>query len=346
MAPKKVKAKDKKGPTKGQPSIGPLVNEQEQYLQKEHAILTEHINSYMQRMEHFQEKNEFLNKEAKQIRENSKAYLDFLAKCTLRCQNATTTLNDQNCSDLAQVRKQKEQLISQYMDREKEVRCQLIELETKFSLMKKELKELQPVKELQLEQLTCIRELEKKLLAMKIQHSERMHKVKSRFIQQKTEYELESQEKVQALAKKAEKEAVSSLIQHTKQIKAENCQLRSELLNLIQRAQGLKAFMYQLHEQQEQLLREHQYSHDLAYRHHWLTQRGVPKGTTPWSSFRYSLSAKNSLHSFQASSFFPSLGEGPELPTNIKEAARSSSQARFTKTSVRVPLVHARKVSP
>ncbi|XP_066490608.1 coiled-coil domain-containing protein 166-like [Tiliqua scincoides] len=275
MAPKKAKAKDKKDSNKGQPSTGPLVSEQEQYLLKEHAILTEHINTYTQRLEHFQEKNEFLNKEAQQIRENSKAYLAFLSKCTLRCQNATTTLNDQNCSDLAQVRKQKEQLISQYMDREKEVRCQLIELETKFSLMKKELKELQPVKELQSEQLTCIRELEKKLLAMKIQHSEHMHKVKSRFLQQKAEYEMESQEKVQVLARRAEKEAVSSLIKHTKQIKVENCQLRSELLNLIQRAQGLKAFMHQLHEQQEQLLQEHQYSHDLARMHLWLTQRGA-----------------------------------------------------------------------
>lgn len=339
MASKKAKAKGKKDPSKGQP------NEQEQYLLKEHAILTEHINTYIQRTEQFQEKNEFLNKEAQDIRENSKAYLAFLSKCTLRCQNATTTLNEKNCSDLAQVRKQKEQLISQYMDREKEVRFQLIELETKFSLMKKELKELQPVKELQTEQLICIRELEKTLLGMKIQHSEHMHKVKNQVLQQKKEHEMKSQEKVEKLAKKAEKEAVSSLIQHMKQMKAENCQLRSELLNLIQRAQNLKAFMHHLHQQKEKLQQEHQYNHDLACMHHWLTKRGFPTGVSP--CFTHSLSAKNKLHSqIKVTGFLSSFGEGPGWFTSVPQTAGSSTQTRPVKACCSIPLVYTRKNSP
>ncbi|XP_060099007.1 coiled-coil domain-containing protein 166 [Heteronotia binoei] len=292
MAPKKKKPKEKKGKAGAVVTV-PFVSEREQYLQKEYAILTEHVDTYTQRVQHFQGENEFLDKEAQQIRENNKAYLSYLNKRTLRCQTAIVTLNDQNRSDLAQVRKQKEQLISQYTDKEKEVKSQLIEMETKYSLMNKEVEELQPFKELQFEQLTRIRELEKELLAMKIQHSEQMHKVKNQFLQQKAEYELESQQKVQTLAKLAEKEAVRSLIQHTRQVKAENWRLRHELLNLIKRAEVLKDFMIQLREQQQQLLREHQYSQDLARMRHWLRQHGARLVLTPGSSFRCSPSARN-----------------------------------------------------
>ncbi|KAL8181382.1 UNVERIFIED_CONTAM: hypothetical protein K2H54_000243 [Gekko kuhli] len=282
-----------RGSQKGRDPQTKVKNEREKYLQKEYAILTEHVDTYTQRVQHFQGENEFLDKEAQQIRENNKAYLSYLNKRTIRCQTAIVTLNDQNRSDLAQVRKQREQLISQYTDKEKEVKSQLIEMETKYSLMNKEVEELQPFKELQLEQLSRIRELEKELLAMKIQHSEQMHKVKSQFLQQKADYEMESQQKVQSLAKLAEKEAVRSLIQHTKQVKAENWRLRHELLNLIKRAEVLKDFMTQLREQQQQLLREHQYSQDLARMRHWLRQRGARLIITPGSSFRCNPAAKN-----------------------------------------------------
>ncbi|XP_053110622.1 coiled-coil domain-containing protein 166-like [Hemicordylus capensis] len=340
MAPKRVKSTEKKGAVTEQGRTGPLVSERrrEHHLHKECGTLAEHIDTYTQRVEHFQGENEFLDKEAQQIRENSKAYLAYLAKRTLRCQDTIITLNDQNRSDLAQVRKQKEELTSQYTDKEKEVRCQLIEMETKYSLMNREVEELQPFKELQSEQLTRIRELEKELLALKIQHSEQMHTVKSRFLQQKSQYEMESQQKVQALAKKAEKEAVLSLIQHTRQIKAENWCLRKELLNLIQRAQGLRAFMRQLQEQEDQLLREHQYSRDLAQMRHWLKKQqqqqppqGAMAGTAPCS-----LSAKHRLLSLQP----------PESPPSVQQEAESAPPARMPTASDGEPEVPASRESP
>ncbi|XP_044286856.1 coiled-coil domain-containing protein 166-like [Varanus komodoensis] len=317
MAPKKTKSKDKKGLAKEQSISCQFVSEREQYLQKEYAILTEHVNTYTERVEHFQSENEFLDKEAQQIRENSKAYLAYLAKRTLKCQNAIITLNDQNRSDLAHVLKQKEELTSQYTDKEKEMRSQLIEMETKYSLMNKEVEELKPFKELQSEQLTRIRELEKELLAMKIQHSEQMHKVKSQFLQQKAEYEIKSQQEVQALAKRAEKEAVRSLIQHTKQVKAENVRLRNELLNLIKRAQGLKGIVQQLREQKEQLLRELQYGQDLAHLRHWLTQQGAPRCISSHSSLR----TRNRSSSTQATPTQVTISNDPKSPISVQLAA-------------------------
>ncbi|XP_015673387.1 coiled-coil domain-containing protein 166-like [Protobothrops mucrosquamatus] len=280
MAQPKTKLRVKKSIAKQQSTSGQFITEREQHLKKEYAVLTEYIKAYSDRVDRFQDENEFLDKEAQEIRENNKGYLAYLARRALLCQNAIVTLNDQNRSDLASVLKQKDELTSQCRDREKEVRSQLIEMETKYSLMNKEVDELRPFRELQSDQLARIQELEKDLLAMKIHHSEQMHTVKSRFLQKKAEYEMESQQRVQALAKKAEKEAVRSLIQHTKQVKAENGRLRHELLNLIKRAQGLKAIVHQLQEQKEQLLQELRYGEDLAQVHSWLTQRRRPRGGT------------------------------------------------------------------
>uniref|UniRef100_A0A670ZW92 DUF4515 domain-containing protein n=1 Tax=Pseudonaja textilis TaxID=8673 RepID=A0A670ZW92_PSETE len=146
----------KKSMVKQQSSSEQFFTEREQHLKKEYATLTEYIKDYSDRVDRFQDENELLDKEAQEIQENNKAYLTYLAKRTLLCQNAIITLNDQNRSDLASVLKQKDELTSQYKDREKEVRSQLIEMETKYSLMNKEVDDLRPFKELQSDQLSRI----------------------------------------------------------------------------------------------------------------------------------------------------------------------------------------------
>uniref|UniRef100_A0A8C6YI39 Uncharacterized protein n=1 Tax=Naja naja TaxID=35670 RepID=A0A8C6YI39_NAJNA len=148
MAQQKTKLKVKKSIAKQQNTPEQFFTKREQHLKKEYATLTEYIKNYSDRVDSFQDENELLDKEAQEIRENSKAYLTYLAKRTLLCQNAIITLSDQNRSDLASVLKQKNELTSQYKDREKEVRSQLIEMETKYSLMNKEVDDLRPFKEL------------------------------------------------------------------------------------------------------------------------------------------------------------------------------------------------------
>ncbi|NXW38244.1 CC166 protein, partial [Phaetusa simplex] len=251
-----------------------LVQERKLYLQKEYKILAEHLNTYMGRVEHFLQENKFLEKEAQQNQEEGSAYLSYLTKHNQKCQNLIITLNDQNHTDLSQVWTQKEELISQYTEKEKELRSSLMNMETKYCLMNKEVEDLQPFKDrsVQQEQTKKIKELEKELLVTKIQHSDEMHKIKSRFLQAKADCEMDFHQKIQVLTKKAEEAAIQSLIQHIKQVKAENWRLRQELLRLIQYSKILKETKVQLIEQQEQLLRENQYIQDMARRRHWLHQ--------------------------------------------------------------------------
>ncbi|NWX43321.1 CC166 protein, partial [Steatornis caripensis] len=251
-----------------------LVEDRKSYLQKEYKVLTEHMNTYMGRVKHLLQENKFLEKEAQRNREESNIYLSYLRKHKQKCQNLIITLNDQNRTDLSQVQTQKEELISQYTEKEKEVSSSLMDMETKYSLMSKEVEDLQPFKyaSVQLEQTKKIKELEKELLVTKIQHADEMHKIKSGFLQAKADCDVDFQQKIKVLTMTAEEAAIQSLIQHVKEVKAENCHLRQELLRLIQYSKILKETKVQLREQQQQLLRENKYIQDMAHKCDWLQQ--------------------------------------------------------------------------
>ncbi|NXW47339.1 CC166 protein, partial [Nyctiprogne leucopyga] len=257
---------------KGISDMETLVEERKSYLQKEHKILTEHMNTYMGKVEHFLQENKFLEKEAQKNQEESSAYLSYLKKHRQKCQNLIITLNDQNHNDLSQVWKQKEKLILEYTEKEKEVRSSLMNMERKYSLMNKEVEDLQPFKDVQREQTKKIKELEKELLVTKIHHSDEMHKIRTKFLQAKADYEKDCHQKIQVFTKRAEEAAIQALIQYIKEVKAEKRHLHKELLRLIQHSKILKETKEQLSEQQEQLLRENQYIQAMACRRLWLHQ--------------------------------------------------------------------------
>ncbi|KFV89952.1 Coiled-coil domain-containing protein 166, partial [Eurypyga helias] len=192
------------------------VKERKSYLQKEYKILTEHLNTYMGRVEHFLQENKFLEKEAQRIQEESHAYLSYITKRSQNRQNLIITLNDQNHTDLSHIRLQKEELMSQYKEKEKAVRTPLTNKETKYSLLTKEVEELQAFQgpSVQLEHTKRIQELEQELLVTRIQHSDEMHKIKSRFLQAQADCKRDSQQKIRSFTRRAEAAAMQSLIQH------------------------------------------------------------------------------------------------------------------------------------
>ncbi|KAM9573708.1 coiled-coil domain-containing protein 166 [Guaruba guarouba] len=267
--------------SKGVSDMEILSQERKSYLQKEYKVVTEHMNTYMGRMEYFLQENKFLEKEAKQNQEEGNTYLSYIKKHSQKCQDLIITLNDQNHADLSEVGMQKEKLISQYTEKEKDVRSDQMNMESKYSFLTMEVEDLKPFNDpsYRKEQIKKIKQLEKELLVTKIQHSDKMHKIKSRFLQAKDDCKMDFQQKIQVLTKRAEEAAIQSLIQHIKQVKAENWHLQQELLRLIQYSKILKETKVQLREQQEQLLRENQYIQDMAHARHSLHQHQVHNAT-------------------------------------------------------------------
>lgn len=84
---------------------------------------------------------------------------------------------------------------------------------------------------------------------MRVEHTQLLHRVKRRFTEDKAAFEREARQRVQSLARRAEREAARALLAHTQAIKADNARLRQELLRLLQRAQLLHDTRRQLLEQ-------------------------------------------------------------------------------------------------
>ncbi|XP_050001165.1 coiled-coil domain-containing protein 166 isoform X1 [Alexandromys fortis] len=279
MAPKK-----KRGPSAGRKQTGenaevPL-SERAQYLQREYSLLSEKLVSCEQRVDEVLQNNKFLDSEALRLRDENRLYASYVSAHAQRCANTIVRLEDQNRVDLAQIRWQRAELASLYQERENGVRAQLLEMKTRAENMTQRVLELQPYKELQLEQLARIRTLERELLHMRVEHTQLLHRVKQRFLDDKAACEREARLHVHSVTRRSEREAARALIAHTQAIKMDNGRLRLELLRLLHRAQLLQDLRQQLLEQREQLHRDHENTRNLQRVHGWL-HRG-PGGPPLW----------------------------------------------------------------
>ncbi|XP_069735438.1 coiled-coil domain-containing protein 166-like [Phaenicophaeus curvirostris] len=275
--------------SKGTSGVEVLAQERKSYLQKEYKILTDLMNTYMGRVESLLQENKFLEKEGKRNQKESNTYLSYATKRSQKCQNLVITLNDQNHVDLSKVQKEKEKLVSQCAAKEEELRRALKEVQTKLSLMNKEVEDLQRLfgPSIQLERMKRIKELEKELLVTKVECAEQMHKIRSEFLRAKADCERDFHRKIQAVTERAEAAAAQCAIEQIKETRAENWHLRQELLRLIQHSKVLKDTKVQLEEQQQQLLRENKYILNTAPTRHWLPlQEAHSADSKPSSSHR------------------------------------------------------------
>ncbi|XP_051015284.1 coiled-coil domain-containing protein 166 [Acomys russatus] len=279
MAPKKKRGQSSQRKQAGDNAEPPL-SEHAQYLQRECSLLSENLVACEQQVDLVLQNNKLLDREAQRLREENRLFASYMTAHAQRWANAIVRLEDQNRTDLAQIRFQRAELESLYHGREDGVRAQLLEMKTRAENMTQQVQELQPYKELQLEQLARIRTLERELLHMRVEHTQLLHRVKRRFMDDKATFEREARLHVVSLTRRAEREAARALISHTHAIRRENGHLRQELLRLLQRAQLLQDMRQQLLEQREQLRREHEDIRNLHHVHGWL-HRG-PGGPPLW----------------------------------------------------------------
>ncbi|XP_061028059.1 coiled-coil domain-containing protein 166 [Eubalaena glacialis] len=278
--------KRKRGPSAGRRSgaagegTEPPLSESAQYLQRKYKLLSEQLDACEEHVDQALQENAFLECEALRLREESRLYASYVSTRAQRCANAIVRLEEQHRADLTQIHWQRAELESLYRGREEGVRAQLLEMEARAAQMARQVQELQPYKELQLEQLARIRALERELLRMRVEHMQLLHREKRRFLEDKAAFEREAHQRVQSLARRAEREAARALIAHTQAVRGDNGRLRQELLRLLRRAQVLHDTRRRLLEQREQLRREHEDMRDLARVHSWL-RRG-PEGPPLW----------------------------------------------------------------
>jgi len=268
MPPKKKggKGKNKKGddeqaagpkPVEGEPT------EKEIIMQKELDQVTEQLSGTKQKLIDVRQDNDFLQQEAQKIRLESHEYMSYMEKKTTKRQTSIVTLSDHNRKEIQDIEDEQKAMVEEYDKKKEALRAILTEKEQVFSKTKEELSELKEYKTLQKEQTATIKELEREVMSMRARHSEKIQKLKNRFLEEKREFQHESDNKITALAKQANKEATHCLSEHTQRIKLENRRLRQNLLQLIRKIQTLRQHQLQLQEQSVQVRAEQTYHDDI-----------------------------------------------------------------------------------
>ncbi|KAK3768163.1 hypothetical protein RRG08_031703 [Elysia crispata] len=267
MPPKKGKGKKKgKGddaPAEPEKPKTPEPTEKEILLKAELEQVTLQLDKDKQTVEELKQENEWLQNEAQKIRIESHEYMSYMEKKTSKRQTTIITLSDHNKQEIRNIQLQRQNMEEDFDEKKKSLENLLLEKQHLLEKTNQELGDLQEYKDLQTDQLNKIKELERQVMQMRAHHTERIQQMKSDFLREKKEYQHDSDFRIQSLEKKANKEAVQCLTEHTNKIKLENRALRHELLNLIKTTRALNEHQRLLLEQKRQLVREQNYANDL-----------------------------------------------------------------------------------
>lgn len=258
--------KGKKGKATPAPEEKPKTpepTEKELLLQAELSALTKELDSTKVKVEDLRKENEWLQQEAQKVRIESHEYMSYMEKKTSRRQTTIITLSDYNREEIRNIQLQRQIMEEEFDEKKKALEAVLLEKQHLVEKTHQNLDDLQEYKNLQTEQLTRIKDLERQVYEMRSHHTKRIHHLKSDFLRQKREYQVDSDTRIQALENKANKEATQCLTDHTNHIKLENRELRKELLALIQTTRALNEHQKELEDQRRQLLREQNYASDL-----------------------------------------------------------------------------------
>lgn len=266
MPPKGKKGKGKKGkdkPSTEEKPVTPVPTEKEIMLQEELAKVTKALEDAKVQVEDLRMENDWLQQEAQKVRIESHEYMSYMEKKTSKRQTTIITLSDHNKQEIRNIQLQRQVMEGEFDEKKKALQALLLEKQHLLEKTNQELNDLQEYKCLQTDQLTKIRDLERQVSAMRAQHTQAIQNLKADFLKQKREYQNDSDTRIQSLEKKANKEAMQCLTEHTDRIKLENRALRRELLSLIQTTRALNEHQKELEDQRRQLIREQNYVNDL-----------------------------------------------------------------------------------
>ncbi|XP_060071782.1 coiled-coil domain-containing protein 166-like [Ylistrum balloti] len=255
--------KDDDGDEPKQKPATPEPTEKELILQQELVKVTSDLENARKKVEDLRKENDWLQQEANRVRNESHEYMSYMEKKTSKRQTTIITLSDHNKHQIRNILLEKEIMEKEFDEKKQALQLLLLEKENSLKKTKDELADLTPLKTLQTEQLNKIKELEKEVMQMRTKHSETIQSLKSTFLRDKKEFQNDSENRIATLQKKANKEAIQCLTDHTNAIKLENRNLRRELLELIKTTRAYQEHKRELEEQRKQLLREQQYSEDL-----------------------------------------------------------------------------------
>ena len=189
--------------------------------------------------------------------------MNFMSKKANMRQNSIITLSDHNKQEIENIKQQKEEIMKEFEERKQALHNNLITKQNLLNKVKQEIEEMGEFKDLKQKQLNEIAALEKEITDVRHDKTKIISELRSEFLKEKAEHKKESENRISAIVKAANREARDCLTENTFKIKIENQKLRAELFDLIQMTKELNKEKEKLENQKNDLMYEIKYAEDL-----------------------------------------------------------------------------------
>eukprot|EP00037_Helgoeca_nana_P019540 m.191089 g.191089 ORF g.191089 m.191089 type:complete len:281 (+) comp24908_c3_seq1:82-924(+) len=200
--------------------------------------------------------NEFLHEEISRTTVENSEYEAYILKKTRSERSQVVALSDVNQRDIDAVEAERVQLENHYDRIKKDLNDAVVARESELERTRQQIDEMKEVEGKRSEQEKEISELEGEISRLQQEHFERLQDLKSKFLQEKADFQAQATLKVAKLEERAPHEAVACLTKTSTTVKAGNRRLRNRLLNLMAANKELRRREEQLQEENAELSRQ------------------------------------------------------------------------------------------
>ncbi|XP_013786073.1 myosin heavy chain, skeletal muscle-like [Limulus polyphemus] len=238
-------------------------NEKEKLLEQQLTTAQQTLASLKAKVKDLREENDFLNKEAERIKNDTEEYNKYIEEATEKQQMKAVELFDEYYSKIKEAKAKKEEIIQSHEEQKSELKRTLIEKESILAQMKLLLADLEPYQQLEESQTARIKQLENEIEEMKQRSFTVMEKLKKELLSTKKTSEVTQKKEILRITKDITENACLSLKNYMAEIVEKNSALRRRLTELLNKNITLQEKKAKLDEKYKQLTIEHQYREDL-----------------------------------------------------------------------------------
>lgn len=235
-------------------NVGPT--ELELSLRMELDSLERELAQAKHEAEEARKNNQWLQEEVARTEEEMKEYETYMGKKTQREHTRMQSLTDTTQREIDAMEAEKQRRRIEYEDIKKTLNTQILEKEAQLHRINTEIDDLSEFDQKRSEQNALIQKLQAEIKQLETVHSENLQKLKSKYLDEKIQFQKEASTTVKTLEQQVTKDATIALEQHAGNIKAENRALRRELLGHIQANKSLQERERMLRQQNKDLLRQ------------------------------------------------------------------------------------------
>ncbi|GAB1607672.1 plectin-like, partial [Argonauta hians] len=211
--------------------------------------------------------NNVLEEEASKTRTQTHAHMKYMGEKSEQRHQIIVSLNDQNRDQLQKVQEERKQLEEDYENERGDLEMVLLAKKHVLCNCKKEMAAIKESKCLQEEQLQRIAALEQEMHDVRVEHFASIVKMKDDYINEKLQFRMKADAKLQRLVKQANQEANRQLIDYSNNIRTENMVLKRRLNSVVGRNFALVNQQESLLKQRDKLIWRLKYAEGLKNLH-------------------------------------------------------------------------------